>query len=213
MSGRTRWYRDSPHPFRQGRRGSAQLLLHLSLPGCTRASNQDCSHPAIPLLAFCFPQQKEAGTMGGGTRKTGGGKDPTAASARSTEGKGTASARLPFPKPPTLLRSLQCRWPQEPCLLLCAGCESRPPDRRILVTESWKWFRQWLGPFITGRRGQSRENKSDLASCAEADPLFGNGHVLYSSPAWESCKAIANGEQAAWVLPAATVAPRLMLCL
>lgn len=213
MSGRTRWYRDSPHPFRQGRRGSAQLLLHLSLPGCTRASNQDCSHPAIPLPAFCFPQQKEAGTMGGGTRKTGGGKDPTAASARSTEGKGTASARLPFPKPPTLLRSLQCCWPQEPCLLLCAGCESRPPDRRILVTESWKWFRQWLGPFITGRRGQSRENKSDLASCAEADPLFGNGHVLYSSPAWESCKAIANGEQAAWVLPAATVAPRLMLCL
>lgn len=140
--------------------------------------------------------------MGGGTRKAGGGKDPAAASTGGTEGKGTASARLPFPKPPTLPRSPRSRWPQELRLLLCAGCELQPPHRRILVTESWKWFRQWLGPFITGWRGQSRENKSDLASCAEAGSLFGNGHVLCSSPAWESCKAIANAERAAWVLPA-----------
>lgn len=81
------------------------------------------------------------------------------------------------------------------------------------MTESWKWFRQWLGPFITGRRGQSRENKSDLASCTEAGPLFGNGHVLHSSPAWESCKAIANRERAALVPPAAPVAPCLVSCL
>lgn len=90
--------------------------------------------------------------------------------------------------PPSPRCSPRGPWPQEQCLLLCAGCESRPPDRRMLLTESWKWFRQWLGPFRTGRRGQSRENKSDLASCAEAGPLFANGHVLRSSPAWESCK-------------------------
>lgn len=93
------------------------------------------------------------------------------------------------PSPPCSPRG---PWPQEQCLLLCAGCESRPPDRRMLLTESWKWFRQWLGPFRTGRRGQSRENKSDLASCAEAGPLFANGHVLRSSPAWESCKTSAK---------------------
>ena len=38
--------------------------------------------------------------MGGETRKAGGGKDLTAASAGGMEGKGTASTRLPFPKPP-----------------------------------------------------------------------------------------------------------------
>lgn len=54
--------------------------------------------------------------MGGGTRKAGGGKDPAAASTRGMEGKGTASTRLPFPKPPTLPWSLRCHWPQEPCL-------------------------------------------------------------------------------------------------
>lgn len=105
-------------------------------------------------------------------------------------GKAQPALAFLFPSPPTPPCSLRGLQPREQCLQLCAGCKSQPPDLRMLLPESWKWFRQWLGPFITGQRGQSRENKSDLASCTEVDPLFGIGHVLCSSPAWESCKAI-----------------------
>lgn len=171
-----------------GSLGSCSTSPYLAAPGqAPRAAPQRF----LPQLS-AFLSKRKLGQWVGGPGKLAGAKIPLPPAQGARRGKARPALAFLFPSPPSPRCSPRGPWPQEQCLLLCAGCESRPPDRRMLLTESWKWFRQWLGPFRTGRRGQSRENKSDLASCAEAGPLFANGHVLRSSPAWESCKTSAK---------------------
>lgn len=203
------WCRDGPHPFSGltwGSLGSCSTSPYLAAPGqATRAAPQQF----LPELS-AFLSRRKLGQWVGGPGKLAGSKIPLPLEQGARRGKARPALAFLFPSPPSPRCSPRGPWPQEQCLLLCAGCESRPPDRRMLLTESWKWFRQWLGPFRTGRRGQSRENKSDLASCAEAGPLFANGHVLRSSPAWESCKTIAKpgAKHRPHELPCGSPAPR-----
>lgn len=85
-------------------------------------------------------------------------------------GEEAASSYTPFPGQSFLRQSPVLSLWLWPCVSPRAlAATLRSLDLRMQLAESWKWVRQWLGPSVTGQRGQTKENKRALASCEEVN--------------------------------------------